>query len=185
MMWLLGPSHSVHAAVPLYPGMNWARLASRPARVVNCGCAHSGALSFPPPHPCLCLSPQPVQARGCPLRSVLAVPTPASQVQRLQSTGWTSAAAADMAAIYHAGGSSSTRQRPGNGLPGGLLQPAAAAGAGSNAGWLRPSWQAERGRIERLELLDELEEWKLLQVRLECGTVSTGWWCHSVTSSSK
>jgi hypothetical protein len=31
---------------------------------------------------------------------------------------------------------------------------------------LRPSWQAERRRIEGLELLDELEEWVLLQV---CG----------------
>jgi hypothetical protein len=71
-------------------------------------------------------------------------------------------------------------------MPGVVQQPTAGSGgAGPGRGWLRPSGQAERVRIEGLELLDELEEWKLLQVRLECGTVSTGWWCHSVTSSSK
>jgi hypothetical protein len=36
---------------------------------------------------------------------------------------------------------------------------------------LRLSWQAERRRIEGLELLDELEEWRLLQV---CGHLGWG-----------
>lgn len=66
-------------------------------------------------------------------------------------------------------------------MPGMMQQPTAGSdGVASVRGWLRPSWQAERVRIERLELLDELEEWKLLQVRLECGQQ-----CHSVNSSSK
>lgn len=51
---------------------------------------------------------------------------------------------------------------------------AAAAAAGDGgvssmqqaSGWLRPGWEAERRRIEGLEMLDELEEWKLLQVRV-------------------
>lgn len=54
-------------------------------------------------------------------------------------------------------------------MPGVVEQPAAGSGGvGSVRGWLCPSWQAERSRVERLELLDELEEWKLLQVRLGC-----------------
>jgi len=123
-----------------------------------------------------------LQARGCPLRSVLSVPTPAAQAQRLQATGWASAAAADMAVIYYASSSSSsTQSTSGNSsslqLPGRQGPPAAAAAAAAGdaagasaaaddagSGWLRPSWQVERQRIERLELLDELEEWKLLQV---------------------
>jgi hypothetical protein len=86
------------------------------------------------------------QARGCPLRSVLSVPSPASQEERLLASGWAAAAAADMAAVYHGRSSSGS----------------AAAGCG---GWLRPAWVSERARIERLELLDELEEWRLMQVR--------------------
>lgn len=124
-----------------------------------------------------------LQARGCPLRSVLSVPTPAAQAQRLQATGWASAAAADMAAIYYASSSSTTQSTSGNSsslqLPARQVPPlagAAPAAAGVDAadasaadddagsGWLRPSWQVERQRIEGLELLDELEEWKLLQV---------------------
>ncbi|KAF6261105.1 S-adenosyl-L-methionine-dependent methyltransferase [Scenedesmus sp. NREL 46B-D3] len=91
-----------------------------------------------------------LEARGCPLRSVWSVPSPASQAARLLASGWTAAAAADMAAVYHGGSRGGTSCGAG----------AAAAGC---CGWLRPAWVAERGRIERLELLDELEEWRLLQ----------------------
>jgi ABC-type proline/glycine betaine transport system substrate-binding protein len=30
--------------------------------------------------------------------------------------------------------------------------------------WWSPGWLAERARIQRLEMLDEVEEWQLLQV---------------------
>lgn len=138
---------------------------------------------------CVChlLNQQPTtnnQARGCPLRSVLSVPTPAAQAQRLNNTGWTAAAAAaDMAAIYY--GNAGSNKSNGNnnnsrvGMPlaasaGPAMSPPAAAaasgssGSSSSSGWLRPWWQAERVRIERLELLDELEEWRLLQVGVGC-----------------
>lgn len=107
------------------------------------------------------------QARGCPLRSVTSVPTPASQSQRLQSCGWTAAAAAaaDMAAVYYSGSSNSSSSS----TPGRHQGAIAAAAGGAGGGWLRASWQAERRRIEGLELLDELEEWKLLQVCWEGG----------------
>jgi hypothetical protein len=71
-----------------------------------------------------------------------------------------------MAAIYHAGGNSNTANGIGrlpNGAAAGGGGGAAAAGGGAE-GWLRPAWQAEQRRIEGLELLDELEEWRLLQV---------------------
>lgn len=127
-----------------------------------------------------------LEARGCPLRSVASVPTPASQAQRLQRNGWTAAAAADMAAVHAGGsngGSSGSSRLPASvrpGSPGIAAAGASAAGGGGGAddddvvgvcsrqqqevnGWLRPRWQAERRRIEGLEMLDELEEWKLLQ----------------------
>lgn len=95
---------------------------------------------------CCALLDAALQARGCPLRSVTAVPTPEAQCQRLRDSGWDQAAAADMAAVYYGRGGTSIR--------------------GSCGSWLRPEWQQERARIERLELLDELEEWHLLQVRV-------------------
>ncbi|WIA20144.1 hypothetical protein OEZ85_005994 [Tetradesmus obliquus] len=91
-----------------------------------------------------------LEARGCPLRSVGSVPRPASQEARLAAAGWAAAAAADMAAVYHGRSSGS-----GSGSSSGA--------AGGCGGWLRPFWCGERGRIERLELLDELEEWRLMQ----------------------
>jgi hypothetical protein len=63
-----------------------------------------------------------------------------------------------MAAVYHGGCSGNS-----NGA-GGTAAAAAAAAAGASSGWLRPGWVSERCRIERLELLDELEEWRLMQV---------------------
>jgi hypothetical protein len=109
------------------------------------------------------------QARGCPLRSTPAVPSLAAQVARLLAAGWDAAAAANMAAVYYGGSSSSSSG--GRGRPFGLPHAPAAAAAGSDdssssdSGWLAPSWQSERRRIESLEFLDELEEWRLLQVR--------------------
>lgn len=99
----------------------------------------------------------------------MSVPTPASQEQRLTATGWSAAAAADMAAVYY-GGSSSSIHSNGSAIPGvaaGCSAPAGPAAAAA-AGWLRPQWQAERVRTERLELMDELEEWRLMQVTC-CG----------------
>jgi hypothetical protein len=103
---------------------------------------------------CCCIALCARQARGCPLRSVLSVPSPASQEARLLASGWAAAAAADMAAVYHG------RSRSGSSSSSSSSGGAAAEGSG----WLRPGWVAERGRIERLELLDELEEWQLMQV---------------------
>lgn len=35
--------------------------------------------------------------------------------------------------------------------------------------WWSPGWLAERARIQRLEMLDEVEEWQLLQVGAHLG----------------
>jgi hypothetical protein len=135
------------------------------------------------------------QARGCPLRSVLSVPTPAAQAQRLTAAGWGAAAAADMAAVYY-GGSGGSSGRGGTASLGARLpanvcgsnghtaapaqQPGSSGSSGGNGGsgggWLRPEWQAERRRIERLEMLDELEEWLLLQVRAVVCQGGMLWW---------
>lgn len=100
----------------------------------------------------------PIQARGCPLRSLSAVPTPSAQVERLVGTGWRDAAAADMAAIYHDGTAPGRRS--------GIQSGSGCKPDDDTHGWLHGQWRAERRRIERLELLDELEEWILLQVRV-------------------
>jgi hypothetical protein len=91
----------------------------------------------------------------------MAVPSPAAQQQRLLDTGWDVAAAADMAAVYY-GSSCSSSSSKGDPFKSSSACSSIASGVGVD--WLRQHWQQDRKRIEGLELLDELEEWRLLQV---------------------
>jgi hypothetical protein len=63
-----------------------------------------------------------------------------------------------MAAIYHDGTAPGRRS--------GIQSGSGCKPDDDTHGWLHGQWRAERRRIERLELLDELEEWILLQVRV-------------------